>query len=376
MQVREIMSKNIISARPDEHVSQALGKMEKHRIHQLPVISNDNLYGMLELKKIVTQRIDTSSAKVENFATNVPHIDANASVESAAQLLLSSALRALPVTDGGNMVGIISETDLMKIAKQFIRNLDQPADEIASIAECVEKGGNYGQIKKLITERNVSRVPVTHNGKVEGIVDTLELIKMLRGTETMEVRGRTQEKAAREKVRLEDTPANAVMRAALVLKPGKKIGEVIDLLRTNEEVIISNGDTKIITHKDVMELFSQASQRGVYAQITGMHDESIEFKAKVDIAVTDFVKKMARIVNNIEYLVVHIDKMRKQGPKEKYSIRVRFKSAEGFFIAHSWGWKPIDVLQETFGDLEREVLHKHGKLKTDARKRRTIRKGG
>ncbi len=373
MQVKEIMSKNPITAKPDEHISSALSKMEKHRIHQLLVMSDERLLGMIELKKIVTRNIDITSAKVESCATNVPHIDANASVESAAQMLLSSALRAMPVTDGGSVVGIVSESDIMKVAKQFVR-VDCIADEIASVAECVDKKGNYGHIKKLIFEKNVSRVPIVDGGRVQGIVSTLEMIKMLKGKETMEVRGGTQEKAAREKLRLEESPANAVMRAALIVKPGKKIGDIIDLLKTNEEVIISNGDTRIITHKDILELFAQAPQKGVYVQITGMHEESIEFKAKMDIAVSDFIKKFAKVVEGIEYMAVHIDKMHKQGPKEKYSIRVRFKSAEGFFIAHAWGWKPIDVLQEAFGDLEREVLHKHSKLKTDARKRRTISK--
>ncbi|KHO47563.1 MAG: CBS protein [archaeon GW2011_AR5] len=375
MNVRELMTKNIISVRPDEHVSQALGKMERHKIHQLPVMSGENLYGIIELRKIVTQRIDASSAKVENFATNVPNIDVNANVESAAQLLLTSAMRAVPVTDAGKIVGIISETDIMKVAKQFIRGLDNSASQIAGAAECIDKRGNFGQVKKLFIEKNVSRVPITDGEKIEGVIGTLEMIKILTGRGTMEVRGGTQEKAAREKVGLEETPVTALMRPALVAGTNKKIGDIIDLLKTNEEVIVQDGGVKIITHKDILELFVQAPQKGVYVQITGMQDESIEFKARMDIAVTDFVKKMAKITPRIEYLAVHVDKMHKQGPKAKYSIRARFKSSTGFFISHSWGWKPIDVLQEVFSDMEKEVVHKSSKVKTDTKRRRMMRKG-
>ncbi|MBS3051439.1 MAG: CBS domain-containing protein [Candidatus Aenigmarchaeota archaeon] len=374
MNVRELMTKNIVSARPDEHISQALGKMEKHRLHQLLVMTDSRLYGMLELKKIVSKNMDISSAKVENFATNVPNIDANASVESATQLLLSSALRAVPVTDGGDVVGIISESDIMKVAKQFVKPLNEPVDRIASEAEHITKDGNYGQIKRLIFDRNVSRVPIVDDGKVVGIVSTLEMIRMLRGKETMEVRGGTQEKAAREKIRMEETPATAMMRNAIIVPGSKAITDVIDLLRTNEEVIISGEGIKIVTHRDILELFPQAKQNGVHVQITGMQDESIDFKAKMDTTVTDFVKKISRMVNRMEYLVVHIEKMHKQSPKEKYSIRARFKSPEGFFVAHAWGWKPIDVIQEVFGNLEREVLNKHGKIRSDVKKSRAMRK--
>lgn len=375
MQVKEIMSKNPISVEPSEHISQALSKMEKHKIHQLLVMGNGNLYGMLEIKRIVSRGMDITSAKVGTFATNVPHIDVNASIESAAQLLLGSALRALPVTEAGRVVGIISESDLMKVAKQFVRGLNQPVEQIATEAEYVEKNQNYGHVKSLVFNKNISRVPVIDAGKVIGVVSTFEMIKMLKGKETMEVRGGTQEKAAREKLRLEETPATAVMRPALVVSGNKTIGDVIDLLHRNEEVIISNGGIKIVTHKDILELFSQASQKGVYVQITGMQDESIEFKAKMDSAVTEFVRKMAKFDDKIEYLVVHIEKMHKQGPKEKYSIRARFKSHDGFFVAHAWGWKPIDVVQEVFGDLEREVIHKHGKIRTDVKKSKMLRKG-
>ena len=374
MQVKEIMSKNPISVGPEDHVSHALSKMEKHKIHQLLVTGNGKLYGMLELKKIITRNIDISSSKVENFATNVPHIDANASLESAVQLLLSSALRAVPVTDDGNVVGIISETDLMKVAKYFVRELDKPVGQIAALAEYVEKKGNYGDIKKLFFEKNISRVPILDSNKVVGIVSTLEMIKILRGKETMESRGRN-EKVAKEKLRMEEISATSVMRHALTVPENKPLSEVIELLKTNEEVLVSNGSLKIVTHKDILELFTQASQKGVYVQITGMQDESIEFKAKMDISVMDFVKKMSKFDDKIEYLVVHIDKMHKQGPKEKYSIRARFKSHDGFFVAHAWGWKPIDVIQEMFSNLEREAMHKHSKIRSDIKKSQRMKKG-
>jgi len=374
MQVRDVMAKDIVFVSPDDTLSKALGLMKKNRINQLPVMSDHNLYGMLELKKVVLHDVDISTTKVAGLATNVPHIDANASVESAVELLLRSGLRAVPVTESGKIVGVVSESDLMKVAKQFVKGLNQRANEIITQAEYLGKDGNYGQIKRLIFDRNVSRVPIVDDGKVVGIVSTLEMIRMLRGKETMEVRGGTQEKAAREKIRMEETPATAMMRNAIIVPGSKAITDVIDLLRTNEEVIISGEGIKIVTHRDILELFPQAKQNGVHVQITGMQDESIDFKAKMDTTVTDFVKKISRMVNRMEYLVVHIEKMHKQSPKEKYSIRARFKSPEGFFVAHAWGWKPIDVIQEVFGNLEREVLNKHGKIRSDVKKSRAMRK--
>ncbi|HLC76685.1 MAG TPA: CBS domain-containing protein [archaeon] len=377
MLVKDLMSKNVVSVRPDEHISQAVAKMEKNKIHQLLVMSDSSLYGMLELKKIVSREIDISSAKVENLATNVPNIDANASVESAAQLLLSSAARALPVTEAGSVVGVISESDLMRVAKQFVKGLNSNLQEILTPAIYLGKNDNFGSVKRLLFDKNISRVPVVDSGKVIGVVSTFEMLKVLRAGKTMEAHGgRTQEKGAKERLRLVETPVTAIMRPATALSGSKTISDAIELLKTNEELIVNyDGGFGVVTPKDIVELFAAAPKKEVYVQITGMHNESIEFKARMDIAVTEFVTKIAKIVRNIEYFVVHVDKMQKQGNKSKYSIRVRFKASEGFFVAHAWGWKPLDVIQEVFRNLESEILHKYGKVQAGRKKRRFASKG-
>ena len=369
MFVKDIMSKNVVSVRSDDHISQALSKMEKHRVHQLPVMNESSLYGMLELKKLIMHDVDPSSAKVSNFATNVPHVDADASVESAAQLLLTSGARALPVTKAGQVVGVISETDIMKVAKDFVKGLNQRAESIVTPAECLPKDGNYGHIKHIFSSKNISRVPIMDGDRVLGVVSTFEMIRVLRGIESSEFRS-PQEKGAKEAVRIEETPIASFMRPAVFLDGTKIISDVIEALKKSEEVIIkSDGHVGIITPKDVLELFS-FQKKHVYAQITGMHDESIEFKVRMDEAVTDFVGKMGKVSRNIEYLVVHVDRMHTQGPRQRYSIRARFKSEFGFFVAHSLGWKPLDVIQDVFKNLEREALNRHGKLNERAKSRR------
>jgi CBS domain-containing protein len=372
MLVKDVMTKNVISIGPDEHLSKALSKMQKYRINQLPVMSNGALYGMLELKKIVSRDLDITTTKASSLATSVPRIDANASVESAVELLLSSGLHAIPVTEAGSVVGIVSETDLMSVAKQFVKGLNQYAREIVTPAEYVTKNDNYGKLRRLMFEKNISRVPIVDDNRILGVVSTMEMIKILKGKERMDARGGLlQEQGATEKLRLDVTEVSAVMRPAVVIAGEKMISEVIDLLRENEEVIVQTDEMfGVITPKDILELFASVSKKQLYVQITGMHDESVEFQVKMDQALSEFVKKMGRITENIEYLVVHVEKMHKQGARQKYSIRTRFKAPIGFFVAHSWGWRPLDVIQDVFKNLEREVVRKHEKSEDVRRMKR------
>jgi len=372
MQVRDVMVKNVISVAPDDTVSTALAKMRKNNINQLLVVQNNVLYGMLELKKIVTRDIDPATTKVASISFNTPTVDVNTDIENAAELLLRSGQRALPVMDGTKLAGIISETDLMKVARSLIKDLNVKVSEIASPADYVEKGSYVGKVKRIMLNKNISRVPVVENNKVVGIVEMLDLIRLFEGKERMPGRGGlTYERGTKEKLQIEKTPVEVMMRSPNVLDSDKTLADVIDLLKENEEIVLEQqGKISVLTHKDILELFAASPKKQLYVQITGMQDESIEFKVRMDKAVNKFVKKMGKIMDRIEFLVVHVEKMRKQGPKEKYSVRVRFKTSFGLFVAHSWGWRPQNVIDDVFKNLEREVLRKYGKIEDMKRIRR------
>ncbi len=372
MQVKDIMTKNVITIEPDETVSQALAKMKARKIHQLPVVKNGNLYGIIGLKNIVTKNIDTASAKVSSIASNVTTIDAGSNAESAAELLLKSGLRSLPVTDGGKLVGIISETDFMKVANQFLRNQNIYVSEIMTDANYLAKDSTIGAVKMLMLNKNISRVPIIDKNNVVGIIGTFDLIHIIEGKQTMEARGgRLKEPGTKEKLNIEKTPVGTAMRSPTIIGGDKTIRDVIGLLKEHEEVVVQHeGKIGVVTHRDILELFAQAPKKQVYVQITGMHDEGIEFKVMMDKAVDEFVQKMGKVIANIELLAVHVEKMHKQGARFKYSIRTRFRTPIGFFVAHAWGWKPLDVIQDVFKNLEREVMHKYGKMEDVRRHKR------
>lgn len=372
MQVKDIMVKNVVSVGPDDAVSQALAKMKRYKINQLLVANNNELYGMIELRRVATKDVNPAEIKVSNIATNVAVIDANASIESLVEMLLKSGLRALPVTEGGQLKGIVSETDIMNVAEHFVKGLNMKVSEIITPAIYVGKNDNIGTVKMLMLNNNISRVPVVEGDNIVGIIDALDMIRVLEGKEQMSARGgRLKEQGAKEKINVERTHAEAIMRSPTVIKGDQSISNVIGLLKKNEEVIVQHGETVgVITPKDILELFVASPKKQVFVQITGMQNESIEFKATMDKTVNEFVNKMGKMIENIEFLFLHVNKMEKGGKRDLYSIRARFKVPFGLFVAHASGWKPNDVIQDVMKKLEREVLKKHSKMEDIKRSRK------
>ncbi len=370
MKVRDIMNKKVLSVARDDTLAKALNSMKSEKIHQLVVIERDSLVGMLELKNIVTKDMDPAAAKVEGFYRSSPTIDADDDAESAMFTLLGSGLRALPVASKGKIVGVLSETDVIKSGIGIPKGL--MLKDIMTPCVYVDKDEKVSKVKNLMFEANISRIPVLDQDEVVGIIGTLDLIKVLeQRTATGQKPGWSGEKTMRNKMRPDDITAESIMSKPVVLSGSKNVSDVLPLLDKNEELVIKNGEIGIITPKDVLELIAKPQKKGTYVQITGMHNESSEFQATMDKCVQDFVNKYGKMTNKMEYIMVHVDKMQKQGPKQKYSVRVRAKAPFGMFVAHAWGWKQLDVVQEAFNKVDREFMKKYEQTKGHEKSRKS-----
>jgi CBS domain-containing protein len=56
--VREIVSGNLVSARPDMSTKEAVELMSEHQIRRLPVVENDRLVGMVSIGDLAVKSPD------------------------------------------------------------------------------------------------------------------------------------------------------------------------------------------------------------------------------------------------------------------------------------------------------------------------------
>jgi len=127
-QVNEIMREHIFSVSPDDRVVHARRIMIDQNIARLPVINNGILIGVIsdiditfalaKLKKsfpLGKQKHQLEELLV-NDAMQAPaiFIDAEKTVEDAAQLMIEENIGCLPVIKNEKIVGILSRTDLVK----------------------------------------------------------------------------------------------------------------------------------------------------------------------------------------------------------------------------------------------------------------------
>jgi len=115
--VKDIMSKTLISVNPATTSLQIAKMMEQGGIGAVLVKENENLVG------IVTDRDFATKIAANNLSFDTPvqkimsspliTINHNEPISAAAEMMTSKKIRKLAVSDNGNIIGLITSTDLV-----------------------------------------------------------------------------------------------------------------------------------------------------------------------------------------------------------------------------------------------------------------------
>jgi CBS domain-containing protein len=119
--VADFMTKRLVSLSKDMNVIDAIKKLLDHKITCAPVIDKTGrLIGMFSEKDGMSVFLESvynqgMSGKVGDFMTSeIISVDSESSVVDLAEKFQKSTVRSFPVFDGGDLVGIISRTDILR----------------------------------------------------------------------------------------------------------------------------------------------------------------------------------------------------------------------------------------------------------------------
>jgi predicted transcriptional regulator len=113
LKATDIMNKKIISLKQTDDVKDAVSKMRKHEISQLPVIEGTNVVGIVSEAVLLDAALNNKSAHdVGDLMTDAPPIVS----EDATLTVVSNLLKYFPVvlvSSRGKFKGLITKADVL-----------------------------------------------------------------------------------------------------------------------------------------------------------------------------------------------------------------------------------------------------------------------
>jgi acetoin utilization protein AcuB len=123
MQVKKRMARKLVTIAPATNILKAIELMRKNSIRHLPVVEGDELVGFVtegDLRQAsLLAMVDKVS--IEDVMIKKPvTISPEASLEEAAKLIYAHRIGGLPVVKGRKLVGIITILDILKAFIQMM----------------------------------------------------------------------------------------------------------------------------------------------------------------------------------------------------------------------------------------------------------------
>ena len=109
------MSTSPVTVAPGEKVAAVIMRMQQGNFRSAPVVENGRLVGLITDRDIRGQmgRVDTTEVRIA-MSENPPTVTPATPVHDAAQVLFEQKVDALPVVENGRLVGVITNTDILR----------------------------------------------------------------------------------------------------------------------------------------------------------------------------------------------------------------------------------------------------------------------
>ena len=178
MLVKDIMQHDLACVRPETHLEEVVRLLQRRSVRHLPVLDHEDLVGIIsdrDLKSVLPSPVTKLAATAtpahsdgltagDIMTKRVITVEPMVSVEDAARMLVEERIGALPVMDGGALVGIVTETDVLLLFVRAMGILEPSSrldvllpDEPASFGRMVHTIESAGvTVSSIVTLANPS----------------------------------------------------------------------------------------------------------------------------------------------------------------------------------------------------------------------------
>jgi CBS domain-containing protein len=188
MNVRDVMSKDVVTVDKDRSLMDVLDLMVKHKITKIPVTEDGDLVGIITDGKIAdklgrahnrgiqTSRLHASGVMEKDFVVAHPDEDLEVLLADVGK----PGLTMIPVVQGRKLVGVVTKANLLSLVKSDVELARIMKTELKSVTP----SERLVHARRLLLDNDIARLPVLEGGKVTGIIAEHEIAAAFAGLKT------------------------------------------------------------------------------------------------------------------------------------------------------------------------------------------------
>jgi len=369
-EIREIITNNYKVFTPDDTASKVLGALEEADLYEAAVSLEDSV-GIITVRDMLD--VDQPArTKIEGIWNGTGSISPEGTVLDAAEMLVRNNIRAVPVTEGGRIVGLVSQVDIVNAMCRAPELSGHPAKElIRSPVFSLDIDERVSQARRLMLDRRISHVPIVEHGRLVGEVTAEDIVRTFitpaSKTTTGERVGRSTSRFPGSVTGVIDTHPLSVGQDASVLDVAcgmRDRGKGACFMMGERGRILG-----VLTPRELMApLLRLRAARELPVYIMGLTDEDFFEREVAEEKVRRVVRKSMRYRPDITEVSVNIKTSQTRGERTRYELTGRALTQDGQINAKAGGWDLLGVFDELCDALEKVL--RRSKPDVPSRKRR------
>ncbi len=263
MQIKNLMSENLITIDKDQNLSDALKLLRKHNVSRLPVTNNKELVGIISERDIASK---LGSSKSESMPASRFHISSvmvkdvitvleTMQLGDVAELMLENGIGSVPVVSDDKMVGIVSKADFVTLAIGIAFDKITVKEIMSEDVVAVSPTDRLIHARRQMIDSNIGRVPVIEDDELKGIITSKDLMRAF-----IDFRKKVPEKYQKSQIK-EVLVENIMSSNPSFIPKEMTISEVSKIMIEtgfNGLPVVENGKViGIITQTDILRLIAK-----------------------------------------------------------------------------------------------------------------------
>jgi acetoin utilization protein AcuB len=334
---------------PGDQVSRVLGYL-KDTGRPEAVAAKGGRVGVISLRDLLGMD-HPGRTKVESIWKQVGALSPGAAVIDAAALLMEKGVRALPVVERGEVVGVVSQVDIIEALTEVSGLRNMAAKEyMQNPVITVEHEVGVAQARRMMLDKDISHIPVTRGGRLVGMVTSDVIVHTFITPASKTTRG---DVVGEKMTGFPGKVSDVMDPQPLTVGPDADMLQVVQgMLKSGKSACLMVDDERvvhgIVTPRELLGLIAGLRvEEEIPVYIVGITEEDFFERAVAEDKLRRIVAKNMRIHEGITEVSVKIKKQSTQGERARYRLNARVMGPNVGFNAENEGWG----LMETFDGL-------------------------
>ena len=322
--------------------------------------------GMITMRDLLKVK-NTSTRRVSTLITHVPKLSPETKVGEAARMMSEYRIRALPIVDGNDFVGVIQARSILTVMRNSeVKGFS--ADEVmTSHPVSVNESASTMKARNLMIRREIDHLPVMGPKVLNGMLTSNDIVFSMVPAESPRKDTRIPENQ-----RGLDMPVKSLMDPdPMCCNASDKIGIVLDSMsqRKADYCLVKLWEELhgILTYRDLMRLLVEKSKSRIPVYIVGLPEDPFEAEA----AKSKFIRTVNMLSKRLPSIEEARSKIKSEGrpgkERQRYEVGVTIKTSKRVYSYSETGWDLPSIYDVLSSRLKRLLTEK------DVRKRRDVR---